>query len=149
MILIDLIRNAQGEIYAKLSYNQRKNYLQMKWMGPCSEEELKTASMQMFKWQRANGLALRCKVHMHDTKEMEGAWAGSESVKWISDYFFNINYEFGLRYNISILSPDLFSKLTSQQLQQRSSKVPTLLFETISEAEHWLEEKKRVPRVCY
>lgn len=149
MILIDLIRNSEGVIYAKLSYNQKKNYLQMKWIGYCSEEELKAASMQMFKWQRANGSAMKCRVHVHDTKEMEGAWAGPESVKWISDYFFKINYEFGLRYNISILSPDLFSKLTSQQLQKSSSKVPTMLFETVSQAEEWLQEKKSVPQMCY
>lgn len=148
MILIDLIRNTEGEIYAKLSYNEEKNYLHMKWIGHCSEEELKAASMQMFKWQRAKGSALKCRVHIHDTKEMQGAWAGQESVKWISDYFFKINYEFGLRYNISILSPDMFTKLTSHQLQKRASKVPTILFNTLSQAEQWLE-KKGVPCMAY
>lgn len=138
MIIIDLIRNHQGEIYAKLSYNQRKNYLQMKWIGACSEDELKAASMQMFKWQRSKGAGLKCKTHIHDTKEMEGTWASSELVKWISTYFFSINYEFGLRCNISIVSPDLFSKLTSQELQKSDSKVPTMLFETLSQAESWL-----------
>lgn len=149
MTLIELIRNARGEIYAKLSYHPQKNYLLMKWIGACSEEELKFASMQMFKWQRANGIVLKCKVHLHDTKEMEGAWAGRQSVKWISDYFFKINYEFGLRYNISVLSPDMFSKMTSHQLQQSQSKVPTLLFETIGQAEQWLQKKEAVPKVAY
>jgi len=149
MILVSLIRNAEGSIYAKLSYNPKKNYLLMKWIGPCSEDELKAASMQMFQWQKKTGVGYKCRFHLHDTKEMEGAWASAEVVEWISDYFFGINYEFGLRYNISIVSPDLFSKLTSQELQKNSQgKVPTILCETVSQAESWLTQKSAISQYC-
>ncbi|MFT3796201.1 hypothetical protein [Flavobacterium sp.] len=135
MIIVDLIRNNEGNIYAKLSYHQEKNYLIMKWIGPCSNEEMKNASMRMFQWQQSTGMKAKCRFHLHDTKEIEGAWADAELVQWISNYFFSINYECGLRYNISIVSPDLFSKLSSQELQRTFSKVPTMLCETLSQAE--------------
>jgi hypothetical protein len=140
MIVVDLIKNGKGDVYAKLSYEPQKNYLLMKWMGPCSEEEVKTASMRMFEWQKREGLRTKCRFHVHDTKEIEGAWAGL--VDWISNYFFPLNYEYGMRYNISIISPDLFSKLSSLELKSRNnSKIATILCETISQAEAWISKK--------
>ena len=140
MIVVDLIRNNNGDVYAKLSYDPRKNYLLMKWIGPCTENEVKTASMKMFEWQKREGLRTKCKFHVHDTKEIEGAWAGL--VDWISNYFFPLNYEYGLRYNISIISPDLFSLRSSIELEKKSTnKVSTILCETISQAEAWLTRK--------
>lgn len=137
MIVVDLIRNASGELYAKISYEPQKNYLLMKWVGPCTEEEVKTASMRMYEWQKREGSKRNCRFHVHDTKELEGAWAGL--VDWITNYFFPLNYEFGLRYNISILSPDMFSKFSSVELKKRSNnKVTTILCETISQAESWI-----------
>jgi len=140
MIVVNLIKNRNGEVYARLSYEPQKNYLLMKWIGPCSEEEVKEASMRMYEWQKREGLKTRCKFHVHDTKEIEGAWIGL--VDWISNYFFPLNYQYGLRYNISIISPDLFSKLSSIELKKRSNnKVSTVLCETISQAESWLTSK--------
>lgn len=137
MIVIDLIRNDHGEIYAKLSYEPHKNYLLMKWMGFCTEEEVKAASMKMYEWQKREGSKKGCKFHVHDTKEIEGAWVGL--VDWITNYFFPLNYEYGLRYNLSVISPDLFSKLSSIELQKKSNDmVTTVLCETISQAEAWL-----------
>lgn len=140
MIVVDLIRNASGSIYAKLSYEPQKNYLLMKWIGPCTEKEVKEASLRMLEWQKQRGLKNNCKFHVHDTKEIEGAWAGL--VKWITNYFFPQNYAYGLRYNISIISPDLFSKLSSLELKKQSTyKVSTILCETLSQAEAWLVQK--------
>lgn len=137
MIVVDLIKNSKGDIFAKLSYEPQKNYLLMKWIGPCSEAEVKTASMRIYEWQKREGLRNGCRFHIHDTKEIEGAWAGL--VDWITSYFFPLNYECGLRYNISIISPDLFSKLSSLELKRRNnSQVTTILCETISQAEAWI-----------
>lgn len=140
MIVVERITNKSGEIYARLSYEPQKNYLLMKWVGPCTEVEVKAASLRMLEWQKRDGLKSKCRFHVHDTKEIEGAWAGL--VDWISNYFFPLNYEYGLRYNISIISPDLFSKLSSYELKRRTdSKVTTILCETISQAEAFLTKK--------
>ena len=140
MIVIDIIRNSSDDIYAKLSYEPQKNYLLMKWIGPCTENEVKEASMKMFEWQKKEGLRTKCKFHVHDTKEIEGAWAGL--VDWISNYFFPLNYEYGLRFNVSILSPDLFSKLSSIQLEKKTrSKGTTELCEKNYQAEAWNTKK--------
>ncbi|ELR72476.1 hypothetical protein C900_01471 [Fulvivirga imtechensis AK7] len=142
MIVVDLIRNASDEIYAKLSYEPQKNYLLMKWVGPCAEPEVKDASLRMLEWQKTEGSRRKCRFHVHDTKEIEGAWAGL--VDWITNYFFPMNYEYGLRYNISIISPDLFSKLSSLELKKRSTnKVTTILCETLSQAEQWLTQRSK------
>ncbi|MFB6340149.1 hypothetical protein ACE1ET_00425 [Saccharicrinis sp. FJH62] len=142
MIVVDFIRNTSGVIYAKISYEPQKNYLMMKWIGPCTEDEVKTASLRMLEWQEKEGLRTKCRFHVHDTKEIEGAWAGL--VEWITNYFFPKNYKFGLRYNISIISPDLFSKLSSLELKKRSTnKVSTILCETISQAEAWIVNNYR------
>jgi hypothetical protein len=141
VIVINRIKNARGETYAILSYEPRKNYLLMKWVGYSTEEEVKQASLKMLEWQRKEGLKKGCRFHVHDTKEIESAWAGL--VDWINNEFFPLNFEAGLRYNISILSPDLFSKLSSLALsRQPGVKVPTILCETLSQAERWLTEKK-------
>ncbi|MGE4541345.1 MAG: hypothetical protein AB7D35_08795 [Bacteroidales bacterium] len=139
MIVVDQLKNKNGEVYARLSNEPQKNYLLMKWIGPCSEEEVKTASMRMLEWQKKEGLRNKCRFHVHDTKEIEGAWAGL--VDWISNYFFPLNFEYGMRFNISIISPDLFSKLFSLELRSRNnSKITTILCETISQAEAWIIE---------
>ncbi len=140
MIVVDRIKNKKGEVYARLSYEPQKNYLLMKWMGPCTEEEVKTASLRMLEWQKREGQRTGCRFHVHDTKEIEGAWAGL--VDWISNYFFPLNYKHGMRYNISIISPDLFSKLSSLELKNKNySKIATILCETISQAEAWITGK--------
>ena len=140
MTTIEKIENADGEVYAVLQYEPDKNYLLMKWIGYCTEEEMKRATLRMLDWQRQEGRKKNCRFHVHDTKELEGAWVGV--VDWIRNEFFPQCYEAGLRYNISVLSPDLFSKLSSEALFQRSStKVPTVLFETMSQAERWLMAK--------
>jgi hypothetical protein len=140
MIILDRIRNEIGDVYAQLSYEPTKNYLLMKWMGYCTEEQVKFASMQMLKWQQNDGKRKKCHFHVHDTKELESAWVGL--VDWINNEFFALNHEAGLRYNISILSPDLFSKLSSLELHRRGNiRVPTILFETFSDAENWITRK--------
>ncbi|AKD57898.1 hypothetical protein SD10_26350 [Spirosoma radiotolerans] len=137
MVTVERIKNAAGDIYAILSYEPNKNYLLMKWVGYSSEDEVKQASMKMIAWQQSEGVAKNCRVHVHDTKEIEGAWVGV--VDWINNDMFPRCYQAGLRYNLSITSPDLFSKLSSVALQQQKSwQVPTILFESLVQAEHWI-----------
>ncbi|MGF1637660.1 MAG: hypothetical protein ACFCUU_11355 [Cyclobacteriaceae bacterium] len=113
----------------------------MKWIGFSTDDEVKKASLLMLEWQKKVGYKKNCRFHVHDTKEIESAWAGL--VDWINNEFFPLNYEYGLRYNISILSPDLFSKFSSLQLSRQTGvKVPTILCETLSQAERWMLEKK-------
>ncbi|WP_302861468.1 hypothetical protein [Mucilaginibacter sp. L3T2-6] len=140
MITIERIKNDAGELYAVISYEPNKNYLLMKWIGYSSEDEVKHASLRMLDWQRKEGSIKNCRFHVHDTKEIEGAWIGL--VDWINNELFPLSYQAGLRYNLSILSPDLFSKMSSIALhQQMSRQVPTVLFETLSQAEKWLADK--------
>lgn len=140
MIVVDVMRNQDGDVFAKLVYHTEKNYLLMKWMGPCSEEQVKFASLKMLEWQKDHGARNKTRFHVHDTKELEGAWAGL--VEWIANYFFPQNYIFGLRYNLSIVSPDIFSKLSSIRLERtNSNRVTTILCETISQAEEIIRKK--------
>jgi hypothetical protein len=142
VITIERIKNDAGQLYAILSYEPNKNYLLMKWIGFSTEDEVKAASLRMLDWQQKEGLAKNCKFHVHDTKEIEGAWIGL--VDWINNELFPAGYQAGLRYNLSIISPDLFSKMSSIALhQQKSRQVPTVLFETLPQAEQWLMEKYR------
>ncbi|TLV01625.1 hypothetical protein FEN17_18770 [Dyadobacter luticola] len=140
MATIEKLKNAAGEVYAVLTYEPNKNYLLMKWVGYSTEEEVKLASSKMMDWQQKEGLLRKCKFHVHDTKEIEGAWIGV--VEWIEKEMFPFCYQFGLRYNLSVTSPDLFSKMSSVALHQMNSGlVPTILFETLSQAESWLMAK--------
>ncbi|WP_229310922.1 hypothetical protein [Larkinella soli] len=117
----------------------------MRWVGFCTDEELIRATLLMLEWQRTEGRKNDCRFHVHDTKEMDGAW--TESVEWIVNEYFPLAYEAGLRYNISILSPDLFSKLSSEALYLRdNSVVPTKLCETLPEAERFILEVKNSER---
>lgn len=142
VVIVEKIKNAGGEVYAILSYEPTNNYLLMKWIGYSSEDEVKVASLKMLEWQRKEGCNKNCKFHVHDTKEIEGAWIGL--IEWIDNELFPLSYQAGLRYNLSIMSPDIFSKMSSVALQQKKSRqVPTVLFETLSQAETWLMEKNK------
>ena len=140
MMVIEKFKNAEDQVYAVLSYEPAKNYLLMKWIGYSTDAEIKTVLLRVIDWQRREGRPKGCKFHVHDTKEIEGAWAGM--LDWINTEFFPECYKAGLRYNISVLSPDLFSALSSQALLRKHNPVvPTVLFETLSQAERWLTEK--------
>lgn len=140
MVTIEKFRNQSGNVYATLAYSAGKNYLLMRWTGYCSEDEVKLASVGMMNWQKKEGHSKKCRFHVHDTKELQGAWIGV--VDWIRDEMWPFCYQYGLRYNISITSPDLFSKMSSLALRnQRSTQVTTVLFETLGAAENWLTEK--------
>ena len=134
---ITRIKNEGGVVYAILSYEPAKNYLLMKWIGFCTDDELMEATLKMLEWQQSEGQQRSCQFHVHDTKEFDVAWAGT--VDWIVNDYFPRAYDAGVRYNISILSPDLFSKLSSEALFERSNPVlPTKLCETLSEAERFI-----------
>ena len=129
--------NAADEVYAELQYDADKNYLFMRWSGYCTDDELKQATLRMLDWQRAEGQQRACRFHVHDTKEFETAWTGT--IDWIVNEFFNKAHAFGLRTNISVLSPDLFSKVSSEALQQQpGSLVPTMLFDSLAAAERYI-----------
>lgn len=133
-------------MYAILSDEPTHNYLLMKWIGFCTDDELIQATLHMLEWQHRVGKARNCRFHVHDTKEFDVAWAGT--IDWISHDYFPKAYEAGVRYNISILSPDLFSKLSSEALFAKSDPViPTYLFETLSEAELFIDEKREAGEV--
>ncbi|MGA0558603.1 hypothetical protein ACO2Q8_18220 [Larkinella sp. VNQ87] len=135
--------NQAGDVYAILSDEPTANYLLMKWIGFCTDEELMQATLTMLDWQRTVGQARGCRFHVHDTKEFDVAWAGS--VDWIVNEYFPSAYEAGVRFNISILSPDLFSKLSSEALfEKHSPMIPTRLFETLSEAERFIAEQNQL-----
>ncbi|MFD1139706.1 hypothetical protein ACFQ4C_01235 [Larkinella insperata] len=134
------IQNSEGAVYAILLDEPAKNYLLMKWIGFCTDEELMQATLTMLDWQQTVGQARGCRFHVHDTKEFDVAWAGA--VDWIVQDYFPRLREFGVRYNISILSPDLFSKLSSEALFERSNPIiPTRLCETLAEAEQFVGEQ--------
>ncbi|KAA9356698.1 hypothetical protein F0P93_02830 [Larkinella humicola] len=134
---ISRIENEEGDVYAILRYEPTKNYLLMKWIGFCTDEELMRATLKMLDWQQAEGQQRACRFHVHDTKEFDVAWAGT--VDWIVNDYFPRAYAAGVRYNISIVSPDLFSKLSSEALFEKSNPVlPTKLCETHSEAERFI-----------
>jgi hypothetical protein len=140
VITIEKFRNEKGDIFAVLSYEANKNYLLMKWIGFSTEDEVKRASAAMMLWQKDEGQAKSCRFHVHDTKEIQGAWIGV--VNWIKEVMWPFCYQCGLRYNLSVTSPDLFSKMSSVALKkQDSQQVTTVLFESVSAAENWLTEK--------
>ncbi|MBC7920115.1 MAG: hypothetical protein H7Z75_03410 [Ferruginibacter sp.] len=144
MMLIHTARNAADEVYAELTYNADKNYLFMRWSGFCTDDELKQATLRMLHWQRAEGQKRACRFHVHDTKDFETAWTGT--VDWIVNEFFNQAYDAGLRFNISVLSPDLFSKLSSEALQQHpDSRVPTVLLASLAAAEQYIVSQPPPP----
>lgn len=143
MTLVEKFTNQAGATYAILSYEAGKNYLMMRWVGYCTEEDVKHASTAMMKWQQREGIAKNCRFHVHDTKEIQGAWIGV--VNWIRDTMWPFCYRYGLRYNLSVTSPDLFSKMSSIALKkQGSNQVTTVLFETVAAAEAWLKEKYKI-----
>ncbi len=143
MVPLYTARNAADEVYAELCYNDEKNYLFMRWSGFCTEEELKQATLRMLDWQQTEGQQRTCRFHVHDTKEFESAW--TSTIDWIVNEFFNKAYVFGLRCNISVLSPDLFSKVSSEALQQHpGSLVPTLLFESLVAAEQYIDSQQQI-----
>lgn len=140
MTTVEKFRNEAGDIYALLTYDPNKNYLLMRWIGYSSESEVKHASMAMMQWQKNIGQTRNCRFHVHDTKEIQGAWIGV--VDWIRDEMWPFCYQCGLRYNLSVTSPDLFSKMSSVALKKQDSRqVTTVLFETVAAAENWLTEK--------
>ena len=140
MIAVEKFRNEAGIIYATLAYEPVKNYLLMRWIGYSTEDEVKRASIGMMQWQKNEGQIRNCRFHVHDTKEIQGAWIGV--VDWIRDEMWPFCFQCGLRYNLSITSPDLFSKMSSLALKHQDSRqITTVLFETLPAAESWLLEK--------
>jgi hypothetical protein len=142
MVPLYTARTTADEVYAELCYNPEKNYLFMRWSGFCSQDEMKVATVHMLDWQQTEGQQRTCRFHVHDTKEFETAWASS--IDWIVNEFFNKAYNFGLRSNISVLSPDLFSKVSSETLQQYpGSLVPTVLVESLVAAEQYIDSQQQ------
>ncbi|SDD46784.1 hypothetical protein SAMN04487996_10198 [Dyadobacter soli] len=143
VIRIERFLNAEGKPHAVLSYNASKNYLLMKWIGYSADPEIITALDGMKNWYQSNGKARKCRFHVHDTKEVEGSWAGA--LAYICDDFFPACHQAGLSCNLSIISPDFFSKMASVTLfNQHGAAVPTVLVNTLREAESFIAERQSV-----
>lgn len=123
--------------FIDIRYNQKKNRLDVDWLGYQNFESVKKGCMIMLDLLRKTGV----NQVLNDNTQVMGNW--SEAADWGADYWFPAMTEAGLQKFAWIYSPSVFSRLSADKsLTLRPGALDARFFDHKAEAIAWLEAAK-------
>lgn len=109
------LKNKHGKVFCTLSYDAQKQCNYLTWEGYCSAEDVKTGLEAGLELLRSNN----CPCMINDSRLGSGPWAGAN--EWIIANWTPRAYAQGLRKSAMIVSQNVFSAMSAQQLQNNYS----------------------------
>lgn len=139
------LQNAQGKTFFRMSYNDQLNYLYSEWFGYIVHQEVLDGGQQQMEWASANARLRKCDAAVNDNRKLRGSWDGA--IEWIDRTWNHAMYDAGVRYNAIVISPDLFTQVSAENLvaTNRPGSVTHRLVPSLQVAESWLTQTRREP----
>ena len=130
------LRNEKGNICFFSEYIQDKGWIYSCWTGEISDEIVKKGgliNLQMIERFKT------CYI-LNDNRHLTGSW--SESNDWIENEYIPQAIALGLKYIAHVFSPKFITKFSAVDLGTRDLPLVFKTFDSISEAEFWLQKMK-------
>ena len=128
----------QGRPYLKIQYHTMDDYLAVEWMGYISPQFVMEGSNAIIEAAKACGTA----QFLSDKTTVQGTY--KKTNQWLEEDWFPRAIEAGLRFGASLLSENIFSQMSSKDLEERVQGGGMVYknFHKKEDAVAWLKEKK-------
>jgi hypothetical protein len=107
------VKNKSGKAYCSMYLDKSNDCNYVQWEGFSSVEDVKLALEEALKLIQGNG----CPKIINDTTKSTGPWSGAN--EWIVTNWSPRALAAGLRKSALILSPNVFSAMSAQQLEEK------------------------------
>lgn len=128
----------QGRPYLQIRYNAIDDYLLVDWMGYVSPQFVMEGSNAIIE----AALACGASKFLSDKTSVQGTYRKTNA--WLEEDWFPRAMEAGLQFGASLLSENIFSQMSSKDLEERmkGGRFTYKNFRSLEEAVAWLKSKQ-------
>lgn len=128
----------QGRPYLKICYNATDDYLMVEWLGYVNPQFVVEGSNALIEAAKICGTS----KFLSDKTTVQGTY--KKTNPWLEDDWFPRAVEAGLKFGASVLSGNIFSQMSSKDLEERvkEGKLVYKNFGSVEQAIAWLKTKK-------
>lgn len=126
---------SEGDVYFQVKKEDEKNYIYVCWHGYINEEKAKAGMLKEIDALNET----KVESILNDNQHITGPYPNSIFI-WINTHWIPLAKKSGLRKVANLVSHQIFSKFSAQQLEQRIEGITYHNFENKEEAEKWLTE---------
>ncbi len=128
----------QGRPYLKISYQEADDYLAVEWLGYISAQFVMEGSNAIIEAAKVCGTA----QFLSDKTTVQGTY--KKTNQWLEEDWFPRAIAAGLRFGASLLSENIFSQMSSKDLEERVQGGGMIYknFANKEDAVNWLKDKK-------
>jgi len=137
MIAFEL-KDSSGETFALVQKDENKPWIYVKWVGALKVEELKKVMIHNINFLKESN----CPFVLSDRRESTGNLF--ELGHYIEHKWASIAVEAGLLCVANVTAPNATSQFTSRDLATRTLGFEFRSFDSLEEAEAWLEDRAGV-----
>ncbi|WP_299453922.1 hypothetical protein [uncultured Microscilla sp.] len=129
-----------GRTYLKIRYNAIDDYLLVDWMGYINPQFVMEGSDAIIE----AAVACNTAKFLSDKTSVQGTYRKTNV--WLEEDWFPRAMDAGLKFGASLLSENIFSQMSSKDLEERvkGGRLTYKNFKSMNDAVNWLKEKKSI-----
>ncbi|WP_338794140.1 hypothetical protein [Bernardetia sp. MNP-M8] len=129
------LKNSDEKVFYEVYVEAHTNCLYADWTGFVNVNNVKAGCLVALDLIKENN----CPYIINDNTNLVGPW--QQANQWIQEFWMPQAIEAGLRYMAHITSPDIFGKLSAQDLEKKAAGIFIMrLFKNKEQAEEWIKE---------
>ncbi|EAY25830.1 hypothetical protein [Microscilla marina] len=129
-----------GRTYLNIRYNAIDDYLLINWLGYISPQFVMEGSNAIIE------AAVACSTgkFLSDKTSVQGTYRKTNV--WLEEDWFPRAMDAGLKFGASLLSENIFSQMSSKDLEERvkGGRLTYKNFKSMNDAVNWLKDKKSI-----
>jgi hypothetical protein len=131
--MLTTLYRGDGSSYLTVERNESQNWIHARWLGRQTLGTIMDGGLTYVQMLRA----APCPRLLNDHRALVGTF--TEANDWIQQVWTPLIITAGLRYFAQVISPDIFSQLSIEDLQQRiGEQLQIQLFDSLEAAQAWL-----------
>ena len=135
--MIDSLRRGDGSVYLTIEYNQVEDWIHARWYGRQTLGTVMDGGLTYLDLLRQKP----CSKLLNDHRDLVGTF--TDANEWIQQVWTPLIIKQGLRFIGQVVSPDIFSQLSIEDLKFRiSDQLDIYLFDTLETTQDWLRAQQ-------
>ncbi|MEM9828987.1 MAG: STAS/SEC14 domain-containing protein [Bacteroidota bacterium] len=126
------VKNALGNDLIQIEYDEANGWLYTRWIGDLTVEDVETGGEKMLEQVKEKS----CQKVLNDNRDVIGSW--DEANEWIAQNWMPRALAAGLKKFAHVISPDIFSALSAEEMITQVNGFEMRIFEDEEEAKSWL-----------
>lgn len=123
--------------FVKIYSDEENQLICNEWIGFLKKEQVIPGALKVLELIRQTNAPYM----LNDGSKNTGPWADSN--EWIATEWMPQAVSSGMKYFAQVLSPNIFSQLSAQQMEANAAGFQMKMFESAETARKWLEEMRK------